>query len=134
MTKPVCQILIPETLDRAFLLVVDLLETLGLSLANPGNGKITTWNDDGDQKVISAMNIVREVASGNVRNVQFWKTASEDVFVSWGDGQDGNVFSIYLDGVDSDLAVMLIAKLAESVLMSLRTRYEEGAALTIKFE
>ncbi|WP_126283743.1 hypothetical protein [Burkholderia stagnalis] len=66
MPKPVCQILTPEALDRALLSVVALLEGLDLSLTNPGNRKITTWNDEGDQKVTSEASIVRKVLASQV--------------------------------------------------------------------
>lgn len=134
MAKPVCRVLIPETLERAFLLVVALLEGVGVSLANPGNSKITTWTDEGDQKEIVDTNVVRQVVSGAVSNVQFWKTGSEDIFVAWKEGNVGCRFSFYLDGVDSLFAAALTSKLAEAVLVTFRFHYDDGAVFTIEFE
>lgn len=134
MVKPVCRVLIPEVLERAFLFVNDFLEALGLSIANPESAKITTWTNEGEQIEIPVERVVGEIASGAVNNIQFWKTSSEDVFVAWREGADGCSFSIYLDGVDSDLSVMLASKLVESVLVRFRNRYGEGVALTVEFE
>jgi len=134
MAKPVCRVLIPEALERAFPLVVALLKTLGFSITNPETAKVTTWTDDGDQKEIPATNVVRDVVSGAIHNVQFWKTASEDVFLAWEDGNEKCTFAIYLDGLDSVSAMTLIAEFVEMVLTKLRTRYGEGVALTVEFE
>ncbi|MBX9432194.1 hypothetical protein [Ralstonia pseudosolanacearum] len=134
MVKPVCKVLIPETLERAFLFVADFLAALGLSIENPESAKITTWTNEGDQKEILVERVIGEVASGAVNNVQFWKNSSEDVFVAWREGADGCSFSIYLDGMDSALSVMLTSKLVESVLVGFRNRYGEGVALTVEFE
>jgi len=134
MAKPVCRVLIPETLEQAFPLVVALLEGLGVSLANPGNAKITTWTDEGDQKEIVDTSVVRQVVSGAVSNVQFWKTGSEDVFVTWKEGNGGCRFSFYLDGVDPVFAAALTSKLAETVLVTFRFHYDEGTVFTVEFE
>ncbi len=134
MVKPVCRVLIPETLERAFRFVNDFLETQGLSIANPESAKITTWTNEGEQRDVPVIRVVGEITSGAVNNIQFWKTSSEDVFVAWKEGADGCSFSIYLDGVDSALSVMLVSRLVESVLVRFRNRYGEGRALTVEFE
>ncbi|WP_162877949.1 hypothetical protein [Trinickia diaoshuihuensis] len=134
MAKPVCCVLIPETLEQAFPLVVALLEGLGVSLAHPDNSRITTWTEEGDQKEIVGTDVVGQVVSGAISNVQFWKTGSEDVFVAWKENSGGCRFSFYLDGVDAVFAAALTSKLAETVLETFRFQYGEGAALTIEFE
>lgn len=134
MARFVCRVLIPDTLEVAFLFVVELLKTVGVSLANPGNAKITTWTDDGDQIEVLAATLAGEVNSGNIHCVQFWKTESEDVFVAWKQERLGWSFTFYLDGVDADIAVVLTSKLAEAVLTKYRTRYGDGDALTIALE
>lgn len=134
MAKPVCRVLIPYTLEQAFLFVIPLLETLGLTLTNPGSAKITTWTDDGDQVEIAAVKVLSEVLSGSLRNVQFWRSASEDVFVAWENAQGRCTFSIYLDGLDSAFAVALTAKFAESVLTKFRSDYGDGLAFAVEFE
>ncbi|WP_156429744.1 hypothetical protein [Burkholderia sp. FL-7-2-10-S1-D7] len=134
MTRPVCRIRIPETLGWAFPFVVSLMEALGLSLTNPGNAKITTWNDSGDQIELAAEKVHLEVISGSVRNIQFWKTVSEDVFVAWENVQSGCTFSFYLDGLDPTFAVLLASKFAELVLTTFRSKYDGGDVLTISFE
>lgn len=134
MARPVCRVRIPETLDQAFLFVVALLEALGLSLTNPSSAKITTWNDDGDQVEIAAATVCSAVLSGSLRNVQFWRTTSEDVFVAWENVQGGCTFSIYLDGLDSAFAVLLISRLVEPVLTTFRSRYDDGEVFAIVFE
>jgi len=134
MARPVCRVRIPETLEQAFLFVAALLEALGLSLTNPRSAKITTWNDDGDQVEIAAATVCSAVLSGSLRNVQFWRTASEDVFVAWENVQGGCTFSIYLDGLDSAFAVLLISRLVEPVLTTFRSRYDDGEVFAIVFE
>jgi hypothetical protein len=120
LANPVCRVLIPETLEHAFLFVVALLEALGLTLTNPGSSKITAWTDDGDQIEIATGKVLADVISGSLHNVQFRRSASEDVFVAWEHAQGQCIFSIYLDGLDSVFAVALIAKFAESVLKKFR--------------
>lgn len=134
MATPVCRILVPEALEQAFLLVAALLESAGLFIANPASKRITTWTDDGEQKDVPGTTVIREVTSGSVRNIQFWKNLGEDVFVSWEERLDGCMFSIFLDGVDSDLAVTLIGSFTKLVLTTFRGRYHEGAVVTIAFE
>ena len=134
MAKGVCRVLIPGTLEEAFLVIVALLKTVGATLANPGNAKITTWTDNGEQIEISNTNVVGEVASGNVGNVQFWTTESEDVFVAWKKEGIGCRFSIYLDGVEADVAVKLASKFSEAVLLKYRMQYRDGRAFSIEFE
>lgn len=134
MTKPVCRVAIPQALEQAFPFVAALLNTLGLSLTNPDTAKVTTWTDDGDQKEIEATKVVGEAVSGAIKNIQFWKTGSEDVFLTWHDHIDKCTFVIYLDGLDSGFAVRLITKFVELALTKLRTRYGEGVALTVEFE
>lgn len=134
MAKPVCRVLIPENLEQAFLFVVALLEALGLTLTNPGSAKITSWTDDGEQLEISTVKMLSEVLSGSLRNVQFWRSASEDVFVAWENAEGRCTFSIYLDGLDSAFAVALTAKFAEAVLAKFRSDYGDGQALAVEFE
>ncbi|NVH74001.1 hypothetical protein FSB08_15835 [Paraburkholderia sp. JPY432] len=134
MAKPVCRVLIPETLEQAFLFVVALLDGLGLTLTNPDSSKITTWTDDGDQVEIATGKVLSEVLSGSLRNVQFWRSASEDVFVAWENAQGQCTFTIYLDGLDSAFAVALTAKFAESVLTKFRSDYVDGQAFAVEFE
>lgn len=134
MAKPMCAVFIPETLELAFPFVVAMLKVLGLSIVNPGNMRITTWTDEGDQLEIFEANVSQEVNLGTVRNVQFWRTASEDVFVSWEELQGGCMFSFYFGGVSDDLSVALTSKFAEIVLKKFRAKYRDGPALTIAFE
>ncbi|MEF9387378.1 hypothetical protein V4890_17400 [Ralstonia solanacearum species complex bacterium KE056] len=134
MATPVCRVLIPEALEQAFLFVVALFDAVGLTITNPESLRVTTWTDNGEQKEIPETIAIREVTSGSIRNVQFWKNPSEDVFVSWDERIDGCMFSIFLDGVDSDLAVALIGKFTKPLLTEFRTQYQEGTALTLLFE
>lgn len=134
MAKLVCRVAIPEALERAFPLIDALLKTLGFSLTNPDTAKVTTWTDDGDQNEIPATNVVGDVVLGALQNVQFWRAASEDIFLAWEEDTDKCTFAIYLDGLDSVSAIRVIAEFVELVLTKLRTRYGEGVALTVEFE
>jgi hypothetical protein len=113
MAKGACCILIPDTLEGAFIFVVELLKGVGASLVNPANGKITSWTHDGVQVEVSDTTVVGEVTSGNIRNIQFWTTGSDDVFVSWNAEDNGYRFSFYLDGLDAAFALTLTSKLSE---------------------
>lgn len=134
MAKPVCRLLIPETLELAFLFVVTLLEGLGLTLTNPGSAKITIWTGEEDQVEIAIGKVFSEVLSGSLRNVQFWRSASEDVFVAWENVQGRCMFSIYPDGLGSVFAVALTSKFAEAMLTKFRSAYSDGQALAVEFE
>jgi hypothetical protein len=134
MVWPVLKILIPDVLEQAFPVVVELLGECGLKVENPYSFKITTWNDSGDQENIQFGSFLSEVLDGNINNIQFWSTPEDDVFVSWKDGPQGCVFSIYLNGVDRVLAATIVSKLAEEVLVKYKLKYGIGDALSIIFE
>ncbi|WP_155623977.1 hypothetical protein [Burkholderia diffusa] len=134
MARPVCRVKIPESLDQAFSFVVSVLGGLGLSLTNPGNSKITTWNDNGDQVEIAAEKVHLAVISGSLLNIQFWRTVSDDVFVAWQNVQGGCTFSFYLDGLDPAFAILLISRFAETLLTTFRSKCDDGDVLTISFE
>jgi hypothetical protein len=134
MTRGVCRVLIPGTLEGTFPFIVDLLKVEGVSLRNPASGKITSWTDDGEQIEVLEEKIFDQLVSGQVRNIQFWKTESKDMFVSWSEEPTGHLFSFYLDGLPVDVAVSLASKLAEIVLTTYRTGYGDEPAFVIKFE
>jgi hypothetical protein len=134
MVRPVCRVLIPETLEQAFLFFAALLESLDLSLANPASAKITAWTDDGDQIEVATANMLPDVLSGSINNIQFWRNANEDVFVAWKHVQGGCAFSVYLDGLDFALSIALVSKITESVLIKFWSRYNDRQALVLEFE
>lgn len=92
MTKPLCNVLIPGPFELGFIRLKDILSRSGLSLINPGNSKITSWTDEGEQIEIAASEVSTTVSILNISNIQFWKTAEEDVFVSWRLQQGGTFF------------------------------------------
>lgn len=134
MPAPVCHVLIPDRPDRAIPFVVPLFETSGLSVKNPHTGKITTWNEDGTQEEIAEAQAYQLIAGGHVQNIQFWKTASDDVFVSWEERADGCMLSIFLDGVSADLADGLVGLFTRSALTTFREKYGETIVLTFSFQ
>lgn len=134
MAKPIVRVLIPEDLEQAFSAVATVLESLSLALTNPENKKITTWTEEGDQREIASAEVFANVKSEFISNIQFWNSADEDVFVAWDSAKDGWIFSIYLAGVNSVLAMMLMAKLAEMVLIKYRLSYGHGSVFSIEFE
>lgn len=134
MVWPVLRILIPDVLEQAFPVVVELLGECGLKVENPYSFKITTWSDSGDQESIPPGNLLSEVLGANITNIQFWSTPEDDVFVSWKGGPQGCVFSIYLNGVDRVLAARIVSKFAEEVLVKYKIKYGIGDALSIVFE
>jgi hypothetical protein len=134
MVWPILKILIPEVLEQAFPVVVELLGECGLKVENAYNYKITTWSDSGDQENIPLGNFLSEVLDGNINNIQFWSAPEDDVFVSWKEGPRGCVFSIYLNGVDHVLAAAIVSKFAEEAIAKYKLKYGIGEALSIIFE
>ncbi|ALS59998.1 hypothetical protein AT302_09720 [Pandoraea norimbergensis] len=124
--------LIPDTLEQSFVFVVTMLEAFGLTISNPQNSKVTTWDESGVQIEIAAENVPNAVLTGSILNIQFWKSAGEDMFVAWETVDGGCSFSFFLDGLDSNFSLMLVAKLAESALTRFRSRYD-GPALILTF-
>jgi hypothetical protein len=134
MAKSVCRVLLPDTLEGAFVSIVGVLKAVNFSLQNPGNGRITTWTEDGEQVEVPGEKAIEEVVLGRIKNIQFWKADSIDFFVSWSKECSGYLFSFYIDGIHVDAAVAIVSKLLEVVLTKYRSRYGDEAAFTIKFE
>ncbi|MEN4921817.1 hypothetical protein ABE485_24345 [Achromobacter spanius] len=134
MVWPVLQVVIPETLGTAFVVVRGAFEECGLKIENPDNSKVSTWGVDGDQKNVAAGDLSSEVEGGKITNIQFWRTAGDDVFVAWKKEVRGCVFSIYLDGVDRNVATRIVSKFTEIVLVKYRLKLANGEALAIVFE
>jgi len=134
MAWPVLQVVIPEVLEIAFIVVRDVFEECGLKIENPDNSRITTWGLGGDQKIVPIEDVSSEVVGGGITNIQFWCAAGDDVFVAWKEESRSCVFSIYLNGVDRDVAARIVSKFAELVLVKYRLKYGDGEALVITFE
>ncbi len=130
----VCYVLIPSAIEKAFLLICETLKKSGASLLNPESEKVMTWSDTGDKVEFVEANIMHEVISGHVKNVQFWVTDSQDVFVSWSQQDEGWRFSIYLDGLPTALAAKLTSLLMEIVLIKHKSCYGDATAFSIVFE
>ncbi|PMS08620.1 hypothetical protein C0Z17_29280 [Trinickia caryophylli] len=125
---------IPEDLDLTFELVASCLTAAGLSITNPGNGRITSWSSEGEQFVIDTEKLMFEIKSGAVRNIQFWLSASNDMFVSWEIENSLAVFSFYIDGVDDACSVTVAAKLVELVLNKYKNGRLTGDVFALAFE
>ncbi|WMD21209.1 hypothetical protein RAS12_02240 [Achromobacter seleniivolatilans] len=134
MACPVLKVLIPEVLEKAFSIVVGLFEECGLTVENPGNSRITTWSNSGDQEEVAKGSLFSEVVNEHITNVQFWSSPGDDVFVSWKQDSSGCIFSFYLKGVDRAVAAELVLKFAEVVLVEYKLKYGDGDALAITFE
>jgi hypothetical protein len=83
MPKKICKIIVPGELKEALSFVFSLLTDYGLKLKNPASGKISFWNEEGDQLFIKDGNFFNEIIDGGIKNIQFWADASVDFFVSW---------------------------------------------------
>lgn len=134
MATPLFRMLIPDLRERAIPFVITLFESLGLSIKNPQTGRITTWNEEGSQEEIEESLAFTKLATGPVRNVQFWKTAGDDVFVTWDERSDGCLLSIFLNGVSLDLAAALVGAFTRSALTEFRGRYGETTVLSLLIE
>jgi len=134
MAKPILTVLLKGPFPDVFRFVEALLQPLGFVLANPESGRVTHWSDDGEQIAIPRDRIINEASSATVKNVQFWSTSNEDLFVSWVDASPGWWFSFHLDGVTPELKVALTTALSNSVLIDLKLQYEDECAIRIDFD
>ncbi|MFM0478478.1 hypothetical protein PQQ60_30565 [Paraburkholderia strydomiana] len=132
--KPILTILLKGTFPENLRFVENLLQPLGLLLANPDSGLITHWSDDGRQVAVSRAAIVDEVSAGVMKNVQFWETGCEDLFVSWLDVSSGWEFSFHLDGVTPTLKIALATVLSNAVLIDLQQHYQDETVFRIDFD
>ncbi|WP_066736881.1 hypothetical protein [Cupriavidus sp. D384] len=134
MATAVCRVRVPETIDSGFQVLIAQLGQLGASLVNPGNSKITSWTDEGEQVEIDPAAIAEGVSSLRLKNVQLWMATDQDVFMSWSIENGDAEFSFYLDGLDADVAKQFVSVLVDVVLCKYRTQYGESVALAIVFE
>lgn len=134
MAKPFLTVLVKGSFPEAFGFVETLLQPLGFLLVNPDSGQITHWSDDGQQIAISRTWIIDEAQTGKAKNVQFWQSGCDDLFVSWIDASPGWEFSFHLDGVTPELKVALATALSNAILVDLRLQYGEECALRIEFD
>ncbi|HHX4056254.1 TPA: hypothetical protein ACU967_004699 [Burkholderia contaminans] len=134
MAKPIVVVLLKNPFPEAFRYVETLLQPLGFLLANPDSGQITHWTDGGRQKAISRTEIVDKASTGEVKNVQFWQSDSDDLLVSWIDAVPGWEFSFHLNGVTPELKIALAIALSRTVLVDLKLQYVDESALRIDFD
>ncbi|CAB3759171.1 hypothetical protein GQ57_20125 [Burkholderia sp. MSh2] len=134
MAKPILILVLKGSFPDAFCFVETLLQSLGFLLANPDSGRVTHWSDDGQQSAVSRAGIVDEAPAGVVKNVQFWRSGDDDLFVSWIDVSPGWEFSFHLNGVTAELKVALATALSKAVLVDLKLQYGEESALRIDFD
>lgn len=103
-------------------------------LENPGNGSITTFTDDGEQKSIERSDLFEFIESGSINNVQFWKTSGMDSSVYWKTDGEYAIFSLYVDGIDAHAVGILSAKIAEFYLTDGRKmRIKDGPAFSLYY-
>ncbi len=69
-----------------------------------------------------------------MKNVQFWRSDSDDLFVSWIDASPGWEFSFHLNGVIPELKIALVTALASAILVDLKLQYEDESAFRIDFD
>jgi hypothetical protein len=134
MAKPILVVLLKNPFPEAFRYIETLLKPLGFLLANPDSGQITHWTDDGLQMAVSRAEIVDEGSTRGVMNVQFWRSDSDDLLVSWIDTVPGWEFSFHLNGVSPELKVALATALSSAVLVDLKLQYLDETALRIAFD
>ncbi|WP_423394994.1 hypothetical protein [Burkholderia sp. LMG 21824] len=134
MAKPILIVLLKGPFSEAFCFVETLLKPLGFMLANPDSGRITHWSDDGHQIAVSRATIVDEASTGRLKNVQFWQSGSDDLFVSWIDASLGWEFSFHLDGVKPELKIALATALSSAIFVDLNLKYEDESAFRIDFD
>lgn len=134
MATRVLRVSIPERLDLAFTFVAACLNSAGVVIKNPETGRITSWSDEGEQVVTAAEDLLQEIKSGALKNVQFWISSSEDMFVSWNEDGRLSIFSLHLDGVGIDRSVAVASRLIEGLLTDYTSMNFSGDAFAMVFE
>ncbi|WP_175702054.1 hypothetical protein [Burkholderia ambifaria] len=134
MAKPILTVLLKRPFPDAFRFIEAMLQPLGFLLLNPESRQIMHWSDEGEQIPIPLDKISDEASTGTIKNVHFWKTGCDDLFMSWVDTSSGWSFSFHLDGVAPELKVALATALLNSVLIDLKQQYEDECAFRIDFD
>jgi hypothetical protein len=134
MAKPILTVLLKGPFPDTFGFIEELLEPLGFQLVNPESGRITHWLDSGEQITIPRDMVIDEASAGRQKNVQFWETGTDDLFVSWADTGSGWRFSFHLNGVAPESKLALATVLCNSVLGDLKFQYEDECAFGIDFD
>ncbi|MBN3755503.1 hypothetical protein G3N95_21345 [Paraburkholderia sp. Tr-20389] len=134
MATRIFRVSIPEGLDLAFTFIAACIDSAGLTIKNPETDKITSWSDEGEQVVTASERILPKINSGELTNVQFWSSSSDDMFVSW--SRDGclSTFSLHLDGVDVTQSVAVASKLIEGLLTKYTSKQIAGDVFAVNFE
>ncbi|MBN3724240.1 hypothetical protein [Burkholderia sp. Ac-20379] len=134
MANRIFRVSIPDDLVSAFSFVAACINLAGLTIQNPETGKITSWSDDGEQIVTVSAEVLENIKSGNLRNVQFWSSPSSDMFVSWNGDARLSTFSLHLDGVAAIHCVAVASKLIEGLLSQYASKNLSGDAFAVNFE
>ncbi|MDR5775652.1 MULTISPECIES: hypothetical protein [unclassified Caballeronia] len=103
-------------------------------IENPETGRVTSWSDEGEQIVTATENLLHEIKSRALKNVQFWISRSEDMFVSWNEDGNQSVFSLHLDGVDVSRSVAVASSLIEGLLTQYVGMNLSGDGFAMVFE
>lgn len=74
--------------------IFDWLQKYGLTMANPLSGRVTGWDDAGEQFTTTEDEVRRSIGAGGQGSVQMWFDEGDDVYISW----NANQVRIYLDG------------------------------------
>jgi hypothetical protein len=134
MATRIFRVSIPADLVSAFSFIAACVNSAGLTIQNPETGKITSWSDEGEQIVTVSAEVLARIKSGELKNMQFWSSPSNDMFVSWnGDGQL-STFALHLDGVDVIHCVAVASKLIEEMLVQQASRNLAGDVFVVNFE
>jgi hypothetical protein len=134
MATRILRVSIPERLDLAFTFIAACLNSAGLVIENPETGRVTSWSDEGEQIVTITEDLLHEIKSKALTNVQFWISRSEDMFVSWNEDGRQSVFSLHLDGVDVSRSVAVASSLIEGLLTQYAGMNLSGDAFALVFE
>ncbi|WP_414447866.1 hypothetical protein AB4851_14910 [Burkholderia sp. 22PA0099] len=135
MTAGIFRVSIPESLDMAFTFIKNCLNSSGLMIQNSETGIITSWSEEGEQIVTASEDLLHKIKSGYLKNVQFWISSSDDIFVSWSENDRGlSVFSIYLDGVDIGCSLDVASKIMEGLLTQYTNMNLSGCVFSMAFE
>ncbi|WP_321839590.1 hypothetical protein [Paraburkholderia bannensis] len=134
MASRTFRVSVPDELDFAFAFITERLNSAGLTIQNPYTGKITSWSEEGDQVVTATEDVLTEIKSAKLTNVQFWASSSDDLFVSWNWDGHLSIFSFHLNGLEVSRTIAIASNLIEGLLIKYASNKLSGDVFVVNFE
>ena len=114
MIRPPNRINLPLHDDADVAELAGALIEHGLVMANPASGRIYGFDNEGDR-----LEFDPEAAFENLlehcQGVQLWFDDTRDVYLSWGNQEEGGI-EVFVDGLNSADIILVARALCESVV------------------